>query len=866
MANRTQRAKSRRSSWRWTILAPLIVVLVSASAGAGVGFFMRRELPEVRALEDYDPPLMTTVLSSDGSELDTFAEQRRILIAFADVPEQFIQGLVATEDTDFYRHTGIDFKGIARAAWLDIKKRELAQGASTLTQQLARNLFLHRDKTIRRKAQEALLALEIEQQYSKQEILRFYCNQIYFGHGRYGLEAASRHYFSKPARELDLTESATLAGIIQRPEGLSPIRHPERALDRRNHVLRRMAEVGYLTPEESEAAQAMPLTLGSTARDGKLAPYFVEEIRRWLQETFGSSSLYTEGLRVNSTLDPTLQELANRAVDTGLRELDKRQGWRGTSGRIPEGEDPASWSPDSWKTDDWIGRIHDGVVTDVEKKRIGIRVGPYSGKLEIGDMRWTDHKDARKIADVGDLLRVRIAEASEATAKLELEQEPQAQAAIVVIDPQTGAVRAMVGGFDFESSEFNRAIQAKRQTGSSFKPFVYTAALASGWTLADTVVDEPTVFLDPRKPEPYQPENYSKRYLGTVTLRSALERSANIATVKLLDAVGYDDIIHTAQGLGIGQNLRPFASIALGAFETSLIELTSAYGAFANQGVLVEPHFVDEVRDHEGALIQRIEPAVRDAVSPEVAYLMNSLLRGVISDGTGRAAKSLGPHLAGKTGTTDDFSDAWFIGYSPHLAVGVWVGFDEPRTLGKKESGAKAALPIWRAFMAEALKLFPQRDFPMPPGVITVSIDRRTGLKASRSAYCRNVVSEVFIEGTEPTEYCSVHHHQQIRLPYAFHRFPLNEDGALRISAPELERLLEREPNVRLTRGARRIEAYLPQETIGMEIEIVAGRPLLDPEEDPRLEAFDVAEWVGTDGRAAEIVWIDGRRGSGKPR
>jgi penicillin-binding protein 1A len=842
---------------RWPYVVVASVLAFSALLGGALGYFLRLDLPDVRALEDYNPPVMSRVLAVDGSVVATFAEQRRILIQFHDIPPVFQQALIATEDSNFHRHTGIDFRGIVRALWRDLSSLKLAQGASTLTQQLARNLFLHPEKTIRRKAQEALLALEIERQYTKQEILRYYCNQIYMGHGRYGLEAAARYYFNKSARELSLTEAATLAGLIQRPEAISPYKNPERSLERRNYVLRRMSVIGAISPETAAAAGEQPLDTPLVRQHAENpAPYFVEEVRRWLQEQYGSSSLYKEGFEASTTLDPRLQAAANHAMDVGLRQLDRRQGWRGVHERVPDGEDPEVWEAPSWSAGIEEGRVYQGVVLAMKDGRARVRVDGYAGELGAEEIGWTGAKKIDALLRAGDVVRVRVLRASEdGVATLALEQEPEVEAALVAMEPATGAIRALVGGFDFERSEFDRVIQAKRQTGSAFKPIVYTAALTRAFTLADTILDEPTVFIDRRSPEPYQPENYSHKYYKTITLRTALERSANIATVKLLNQVGYDAVIETARELGITSNLHPFPSLGLGAFEVSLLELTSAYATFANQGVRVDAHLVEEVRNRDGAVLERIEPQVHDAVSPQIAYLMNRVLGGVISDGTGRAAASLPLHLAGKTGTTDGNTDAWFIGYSPSLAVGVWVGFDEPRSLGSRETGALAALPIWRAFMEQALVGHPVEDFPIPDGLTIVSVDRKTGLKANLSADCSPVIAEVFIRGTEPTEYCSVDRHRQLELPYPFQRYALNERGELMIPEVELRRLLDAELDVYLVDGGRRLEGYTADGPVSL---MVATEPGGSDDALPEWlhDRFDPSEWIGLDGRKAQIIWL----------
>jgi len=843
------------SNWRPSLLGggTLLAVIV----GASMGYFMRLDLPDVRALEDYNPPVMSRVLAVDHSTLATFAEQRRVMIDYHDIPVSFQQALIAIEDSNFHRHTGIDFRGIARAVISDVRRMRLAQGASTLTQQLARNLFLHPEKTITRKVQEALLALEIERQYTKQEILRYYANQVYMGHGRYGLEAAARYYFGKPARELTLVESATIAGLIQRPEALSPFKNAERSLRRRNHVLGRMAVEGFISKDVAEAARQESIETSPLRRVENPAPYFVENVRRWLQENYGSSSLYKEGFEVRTTLDPELQNASNIAMDRGLRRLDKRQGWRGVVDRVPDGEDPETWEPPSWKITVESGSVADAVVTEVDGSAVKVRVGPYAARLTPADFSWTDIKQPKRLAKRGDMLRVRLGSIDEEqlTAQATLDQEPLVEAALVAIDPSTGEIRALVGGFDFERSEFDRATQARRQTGSAFKPLVYAAALDAGWSLGDRVLDEPTVFLSRRSPDPYQPENYTNTYYSTVTLRKALEKSANIATVKLLNEIGYDAVIDTAHRLGIRSELQPFPSLALGAFEISLLDLTSAYGTFANQGVLVEPHLIREVYNRDSALVQRFEPGVRDAVSPQIAYLMNRVLEGVITDGTGRTAKHLGKHVAGKTGTTDNNTDAWFVGYTRDLAVGVWVGFDDPQSLGSRETGALAALPIWQAFMEKAIEILPLREFQVPPGITIVTIDRETGLRADRRAGCDHLISEVYLRGTEPTEYCSAQHHDLLQFPYPFQRFPLNEQGQLMVPDDRLREILDDEVSVFLIDNGRRLETRTPGGvfSIALSIEPPEGR---EPLPSWVVERFDTTEWNGLDGRTAEVIWL----------
>jgi len=560
--------------------------------------------------------------------------------------------------------------------------------------------------------------------------------------------------------------------LLPRPASYSPLRDLPRATQRRNLVLRRMVEEGFLDPAEARRLSGEPIVLAAREGGSELAPYFNEQARRWLQETYGTSDLYRGGLVVGTTLDPRLQDIANRAVARGLRELDERRRQRGEGDR---GADPATAAA--------------------------------------------------------------------------------AQAALIAIDPRSGEILALVGGRDHSHSEYDRAMQARRQPGSLFKPFVFATALAQGWTLADTLLDEPTVFLDPRRPVPYQPENFSRRYYGTITLRTALEKSINISTVKLLDRVGYDAVIETGRRLGIRSRLRPYPSLALGAFELSLLEVTSAYGAFANQGLLREPHFIRDVTDRHGRVLHRTRPTASQAVPPRVAYLVNEALAGVVRRGTAHTAGAVLDHtLAGKTGTTDDNSDAWFVGYTPDLVVGVWVGFDEPRGLGARETGGRAALPIWTDFMRHALDGIPDRPFPVPDGIATAAIDPDTGRR--RVVGQGRQLVEVFLEGTEPGAPCSEALHRKLSLPYPFQRYELDTRGALTIPGNELERLLLQERDVRLRRGRGVLVSSGANGIVRIPVRVLpdsgppAGLPDLDE------AGLDPEGWHGTDGRPARIVWM----------
>ena len=824
-------------------------VLPAMIFGAALGRGLKFDLPDVGALDRYTPPLNTRVLARDGTTIGSFGEQRRTMLAQRDIPKIFIQALVAVEDSNFYKHEGIDFYGIARAAWHDLTTMSFEQGASTITQQLSRNLFLRPDKTPRRKVQEMLLAIEIEKRYSKEEILRMYCNQVYMGHGRYGLEAASQYYFGEHATELKLPEAALLAGLIQRPEGLTPYKNPDGAVRRRNHVLDRMVEEKMLSRADADAAKRAPLVLSGRREAADIAPYFVEEVRRTLQAKYGDDGIYLDGLEVRTGIDVEMQRIANRAVEQGLREIDKRQGWRGRIDKVPAGSDPAQWASASWRDGVTTGGIYDGVVLQTTRGRARIRAGSLQGFLDGEGVAWTGKRDPAALLRAGDVVRVRVVSDKVAgQAAFALEQEPKTEGALIAIDPQTGAVRALVGGLDFRRSEFDRAVQARRQAGSSFKPFVYAAALAGGATPSDRVLDAPTVFVEPGTNSVYQPENYGQKYYGLLTVREALEKSANIAAVKVLDRAGFHSVIQLARDLGITTNLQPYPSMALGAFEVSLIEMTSAYGAFANEGVRVEPYLVEEVRRRDGTVLETARPSAKEALSPQIAAVMNALLEGVITDGTGAAAASLGRPLAGKTGTTDDFTDAWFIGYTPDLVVGVWVGFDVKKSLGSRETGAQAALPIWRTFIEEAFRDKPPLPFPEPSGVVRATVDRATGLLASEAAGCLEPIRETFLEGTEPTGTCSTFEHARLRLPWVLQRYALDDDGALLVPTGDLAALMS-DPAVRVEPG-RSIGAA----DVVLPLREVAGATRRLPES---LDGqVDSSTWVGKDGRPADVVLL----------
>ncbi|MCZ6697263.1 MAG: PBP1A family penicillin-binding protein, partial [Acidobacteria bacterium] len=730
------------SFWR-TRQGLAIVVLgsfVVASAGGSLfGYFLTFDIPEVRHLQDWRPPVVTSLYAANGSILHQFGSQKRIVIGIDQIPQAFLDALIATEDARFFDHVGIDPRGIARAIIMDILRARKAQGGSTITMQLARSLFLKPVKTIRRKLQEMVLALQIEKTFTKNEILTFYCNQVYMGHGRYGIESASQHYFNKPVRQADLPQSVLLAGLIQRPESYSPFRSPERAFSRRNHVLNRMVKENKISSATADAVRETPIEVNRRQTEDDLAPYFVEEVRRYLNAKYGDVALYEEGLEVHTTLDPVMQAGANRAVFEGLRTLDKRQGFRPiTMNVLEEHPDLGDYVHPDWSRPPVVGTLRHGVITEISSKEGMVRLGEYTATLTPKAIAWTKSKSLTTALKVGDVAPFLVNEIDDETASLAvtLDQVPLVEAALIAIDPATGEIRALVGGYDFDRSEFDRAVQSKRQAGSAFKPFVFTAALDAGMSLADRIFDEPTVFIDPATEDEYQPNNYYRKYYGNMTLREALEKSRNIAAVKLLNQIGYRPTIGIARKMGITTPLRPYPSMALGTMEVSLIDLTTAYSIFPNQGVRIDPHFIRYVTDRDGKMREEAKPKVTEAIQADVAYVMTYLLQGVTESGTGAAAAILKRPLAGKTGTTDDLADAWFIGFSPSLAAGVWVGFNQKKSLGERETGSRAALPIWIDFMRVAHAGRPVEKFQRPANVVYVPIDRKTGLRATVQSRC----------------------------------------------------------------------------------------------------------------------------------
>ncbi len=784
--------KLSRRTWIW--VAALHVAAVAL--GVVTGFALMRELPGIDRMDLMTLSKVSVLEDRYGKPLHSFAEQKRIPVPLSEVSHWFVEAIVATEDPRFLKHFGVDVVAVARAALRNLSSNRRAEGASTITMQLARDEFLHHRKTFKRKVLEAVYASQIELHYSKEDILTQYCNRIYLGHGRYGVEAASRFFFDKPASQLDLPEAALLAGLANLPEKLTPLRYPVRALHRRNHVLDRMVVEGVLVAEEAERAKKIPITLAKKTPTRKLAPHFIEQVRRFMVAEYGEEAVYREGLTARTTLDPKLQIAAERAVRWGLDQYGRRWKQLPVPQPLPEGSDPASYQDPAWFHEQQVDDILPALVESIDKKQATIRIGGTRVTMDARSIAWTGKKTLNSLLEVNALIPIKVVKLGQEgqVIRVDLAAEPSAEAALVAIDAATGEVLAHVGGRDFEKTQWDLAMQAGRQPGSAFKPFIFAAALEQGFRSTDRLYDVPTVLVDAGSPKPYQPENYELDYEGFVTLRHALEHSRNIPTVRLLDALGYQPAVDMARRLGISSDLQPFPSLALGSFDVKLVDLVAAYAAFVNGGVLVKPRLLREVRHSDGRLLLAAAPEAREVLTPEVSAMMVSLLEGIVLHGTGRGALALGRPVGGKTGTTDDFNNALFVGFTPSIAVGVWVGHQDNRTLGKRESGARAALPIWTHFLDEGLEGEPVQDFVRPPGVTRTLVDATTGLRARRGAPCGKVILETFARHEEPLRACDRRENRRITLPYPLQSYPIDAEGRLMLPPADAARMITNAP------------------------------------------------------------------------
>ena len=753
------KAGAGRRWWRRLLLWSAVALLLCLSAGLGAGlgawFYISRDLPRIERLADYAPPAVTQVLAADGRLMAEYYRQRRYVIPLDQIPPHVIWAFVSAEDGDFFKHAGIDFWGILRAAVANLRAGRVVQGGSTITQQVARGLLLTPQRTIVRKLKEMVLAWRMEHYLTKREILYLYLNQIYLGHGAYGIQAAAQTYFGKDAKDLDLAEAALLAGLVQAPSRYSPIRHPRRARTRQVYVIQRMLADGHITRAQAKAALEEPMEV-HLHRPAKVnAPYYTEAVRQWLEERFGTTLLYQGGLTVHTACDPRLTAHGQEAIHRGLKELSRRHVFRGPLGRVSAEQLQAIRRRPVARSGFRPGQETEAVVTSPDGQGgWWLRLGSARGRLTPQDLEWIRRgHGGRPALKPGDVIRVRLVAYHAPSRSWWLEIPPAAQAALLCLEAHTGKLRVIIGGRDFNQSQYNRALQARRQPGSAFKPFIYAAALdhpVMGLTPSSIIVDAPVVFDDPAHPgRKWKPKNYENRFFGPTTLRNALAHSRNVVTVKLLAQLGIRYTIDYARKFGFSSPLAPNLSLALGSSGLSLLELTRAYSVFANGGRLVDPVMVEKVLDRRGKVIYQARPQVRQVISPQTAFLMTHLLRGVVEHGTGRRMKALGRPVAGKTGTTNDLRDAWFIGFTPRLVCGVWVGRDDNRPLGRRETGARAAGPIWLYFMQKALQDTPPQDFPVPPGVVFAKVDLDTGRPLPPGA--EGGFFEAFRQGHEPT-------------------------------------------------------------------------------------------------------------------
>jgi len=762
--------------------------LLGAIAAGGAYVYLAPKLPSTESLKDMQFQVPLRIFAADGSLIAEFGEKRRIPLSYAEIPEPMIQAVLAAEDDRFFHHPGVDYQGILRAAWHLLRTGEKGQGGSTITMQVARNFFLSREKTFLRKFNEILLALKIERELGKPEILELYLNKIYLGNRAYGVGAAAQVYYGRPLAELSLAEYAMIAGLPKAPSRYNPIADPERALTRRNYVLGRMRSLGFIEPDAYQAALATPNTARYHGQEVEAdAPYLAEMIRTEMVARYGDAA-YTDGYRVTTTIDSRLQNSANHALVSALLEYDRRHGWRGPEAKT----DPAD--PEAG-----LQRLRDTPVTGGQIPALVMGVEERSARVRLADgtdveIPWEGLEWARayrndnvtgpapkRAGDVlapGDLVRIR----STGEDQWALSQLPQVEGALVSLNPDTGAILSLVGGFDFNRSKFNRVTQAERQPGSNFKPFIYSAALEKGFTPASIINDAPVVYEDAGAEKLWRPENYSGRFFGPTRLREALYKSRNLVSIRLLREIGIEYAVDYVQRFGFRPDSLPRnLTLALGTGVLTPLELVGGYAVFANGGFRVEPHALARIENSRGEVLFEARPATvcRDCpepglpgalpllpvgrtatgdeppvvatrvLTPQNSWLITSLLQDVIKRGTGRRAQALGRgDIGGKTGTTNDQLDAWFSGFNADIVTTCWVGFDQPRSLGNRETGGRAALPMWIQFMGEALKGRPEHVQPEPEGLVTVRIDPDTGLLARSDQ--ADAIFETFREDTVP--------------------------------------------------------------------------------------------------------------------
>jgi len=773
----------KRGRFKRFVLYPMLVLFILGLLGGlalvGGYQYVSQDLPRITSLMDYRPSIISRVYAEDQRVIAEFFKERRVVIPLNEVPPLLVKAFVAAEDSRFFQHQGVDPVGILRAALKNLEAGTIKQGGSTITQQVTRSFLLTPERSYIRKIKEIILSYRIEKAFSKDEILFLYLNQIYLGHGAYGVQAAAENYFGKPVKELSLAECAVLAGLPQAPTRYSPFRHPEQARARQVYVLNRMVEEGYIS--RAQANEALALKLDIKPRRNiyvEEVPYYTEHVRRYVEAKYGADALYTQGLQIHTAVNIDFQKMAEQEVNKGLQELDKRQGYRGPLKSVPPADTEAFIRDQQAELDKnplEPGRVTQALVAQVndQAKTVSVKIGSDSGIIALADMDWARKPDPEvahynakvrqpsAVLKAGDVILVKVKDKRKDARepwRLSLEQEPLVQGALLCLEAETGLVKALVGGRDFNETQFNRAIQSRRQPGSSFKPIIYAAALDRKfndprkiYTPATVIVDSAVVFEDQVRDQTWKPKNYRDTFYGPTLLREALAQSRNVVTVKLLQDIGVDYTIDYARRLGISSDLTRTLSLALGSSGVSLFELTRAYSVFANQGFLVEPVFVLKIVDRDGKVLEEAVSERRKVIEKDTAFIMTSMLESVVQHGTGQRMKALGRPSAGKTGTTNDMYDAWYIGYTPEYLTGVWVGFDSEAPLGKTETGAVAASPIWLGFMKRMLANEPVKTFQPPEGVVFAKIDAETGLLPVPES--RKTIFECFKEGTVPIDY-----------------------------------------------------------------------------------------------------------------
>jgi penicillin-binding protein 1A len=760
-----------RSLIKWGLGIVFLLTVMTCGGLLGIYFYLSQDLPKINTLKDYQPATVTYVFSDDGRKIGEFYKERRIVIPLSEMPENLINAFVAAEDSRFREHPGIDIQSILRAFIKNFQAGTITQGGSTITQQVTKSFLLTPERTYERKLKEAILAYRIEKKFTKDEILFLYLNQIYLGHGAYGVESAAENYFGKSARDLNLAECAMLAGLPQAPSRYSPFQFPDRAKQRQIYALNRMKEEGMIS--NMDVTEAIDLNLDIKPRKNwfiERVPFYTEHVRRYVEKKYGADALYNQGLQIHTAVNIEYQKMGREAVRKGLTDLDRRMGYRGPLQHIPASQVEEFCRNEAEKIQENRldkGDIHTGVVMDVDDKNqvSTVRVGNFSGIIRLATMTWARRPDPKvayyeskvrapsQVLKTGDVIQIQVVEQAGEKSGYEftLFQEPVAQAALLSIEAETGHVKVMIGGRDFRDSQFNRAYQSRRQPGSAFKPVIYAAALDKGYTAATVIMDSPVVYEDSLRDFTWKPQNYKETFYGHTLFREALVHSRNVVTIKILQDIGISYAIDYARKLGITSDINQDLSIALGSSGVSLLELVNAYSVFSSLGYFIEPVFITKILDRHGNLLETSQLVRKKVIDMSTAYIMTHIMEDVVKSGTGQRVRALKRPVAGKTGTTNNLFDAWFLGYTPRYTTGVWVGLDQEASLGKGETGSRTASPIWLDYMQKALEGRPARTFTVPEGIVFARIDAKTGLLPIKES--EKTIFECFKEGTVPTEY-----------------------------------------------------------------------------------------------------------------